>query len=41
LHAAFQVLVDFIEREHPDRVIDWNADPGHQHAWREIKSLYT
>lgn len=40
LHAAFQVLVDFIESEHPDRTIDWNADELHKRAWKEIKSLY-
>lgn len=40
LHAAFQVLVDFMEKEHPDRLIDWNADELHKHAWKEIKSLY-
>jgi hypothetical protein len=40
LHAAFQVFVDFVEREHPDRTIDWNADEVHRHVWKEIKSLY-
>lgn len=40
LHAAFQVLVDFIESEQPDRTIDWNADELHKGAWKEIKSLY-
>ncbi len=40
LHAAFQVLVDFVEREHPDRTIDWNADAVHKHVWKEIQSLY-
>ncbi|MEK6698273.1 MAG: hypothetical protein AABZ10_04425 [Nitrospirota bacterium] len=40
LHAAFQVLVDFVEREHPDRIIDWSADEMHRYAWKEIKSLY-
>jgi len=40
LHAAFQLLVDFIEQEHPERIIDWNADEWHKRAWREIKSLY-
>ena len=39
LHAAFQLLVDFIEKEHPER-IDWNAQKKHKQAWREIKSLY-
>lgn len=41
LHAAFQVLVDFIEAERPHKVVDWNADKLHKHAWREMMSLYT
>ncbi len=40
LHAAFQLLRDYVEQERPDRIIDWNADPRHAKAWREIKSLY-
>lgn len=24
LHAAFQLLTDFIEQEQPERYIDWN-----------------
>jgi hypothetical protein len=40
LHAAFQVLVDFVEKEHPERIIDWNSNELHRKAWREIKSLY-
>lgn len=40
LHAAFQLLVEFIEQEHPDKAIDWNHDDLHRHAWKEIKSLY-
>ncbi len=39
LHAAFQLLVDFIETERPGR-IDWNAEKMHRQAWLEIKSLY-
>jgi len=39
LHAAFQLLVDFIEKERPER-IDWNAGKMHKQAWKEIKSLY-
>lgn len=39
LHAAFQILVDFIEKEHPER-IDWNSDGLHRRGWREIKILY-
>ena len=39
LHAAFQLLVDFMEQERPER-IGWNANKIHRDAWREIKSLY-
>lgn len=40
LHAAFQVLADFVEQETPDRIVDWNSDELHRRAWKEIKSLY-
>jgi len=40
LHAPFQLLVDFIEQEKPDRIVDWNADELHRKAWKEIQSLY-
>lgn len=40
LHASFQVLVDFVEKEEPDKIVDWNADELHRDAWKEIKSLY-
>lgn len=39
LHAAFQLLRDFVERERPERVV-WNHDPRSSKAWREIRSLY-
>jgi hypothetical protein len=40
LHAVFQLLVDFVEQEKPDQIVDWNSDPGHKQAWKEIRSLY-
>src|SRR3990172_13300543 len=40
LHAAFQLLVDFVEEEHPDKVTDWSSDDAHRIAWKEIKRLY-
>jgi hypothetical protein len=40
LHAAFQILVDFVEQEQPDKIVDWNATEEHRHAWKEIRSLY-
>ncbi len=40
LHAAFQILIDFVEQEKPDKIVDWNADELHRKAWKEIKSLH-
>jgi len=40
LHVTFQVLVDFIEKEHPDKIIDWSADEMHKQAWKKMRSLY-
>ena len=40
LHAAFQLLIDFIEQEKPDRIVNWNANALHRKAWKEIKLLY-
>src|SRR5574341_1593426 len=40
LHAAFQLLGDFMEQEEPDRIVDWNATPEYKHAWKEIRTLY-
>jgi hypothetical protein len=40
LHAAFQLLVDFIEQEQPAKLIDWSADARNRKAWKEIMSLY-
>jgi hypothetical protein len=40
LHAVFQLLVDFVEQEKPDQLVDWNSDPAHKQAWKEIRSLY-
>ena len=40
LHGAFQVLVDFVEKESPEKVIDWNVTAPQRHALKEIKRLY-
>ena len=40
LHATFQLLVDFVEQERPDQIVDWNSNPQHKQAWKEIRSLY-
>ena len=41
LHAAFQLLADFVEKEQPDKLVDWDADELHRSAWEEITGLYT
>ncbi len=40
LHAAFQILVDYMEKEKPEKLVDWKATPEHQRAWSEMSSLY-
>ena len=40
LHAAFQVLVDFMEQERPAEIVDWEHDEVHSSAWRELSQLY-
>jgi len=40
LHAAFQILVDFVELEKPSEIVDWNSDDSHKRAWKEICDLY-
>src|ERR1035437_1890844 len=40
LHASFQILIDFIEKEKPEKHINWNSDEMHKNAWKEIKTLY-
>ena len=41
LYANFNILVEFIELEKPDKFIDWRSDPEHSHAWDEMMYLYT
>ena len=40
LHAAFQLLTDFMEQESSEKRIDWNHDALHRRAWKEIRDLY-
>ncbi len=40
LHAAFQLLADFVEEETPDKRIDWSHNAVHRRAWKEICDLY-
>lgn len=39
LHASFQCLVDFIEKENAE-IVDWNDNKELRKAWKEIQSLY-
>jgi len=40
IHAMFQILVDYVEKENPFKYIDWDYDEQHKHSASEIKSLY-
>ena len=41
LHAAFQCLVDFIEKEKPDEIVDWEGTGSEAYtAWNEMNVLY-
>lgn len=40
LHASFQLLRDFVEKEKPFEYIDWDSDAECRHAASEIKALY-
>lgn len=40
LHANFQLLQDFVEKEKPFDQINWESDEQHSHVAKEIKSLY-
>ena len=40
LHAVFQLLVDFVEKEKPGEIVGGNSCPEHKHAWKEIRALY-
>jgi hypothetical protein len=41
LHVMFQILVDFIEKEKPAEVVEWDYDPNSICAWKEMNDLYT
>ena len=40
LHASFQILIDFVERERPFEIVDWKQDQKHSEAAKEIRYLY-
>lgn len=40
LHAVFQLLVDFMEQEHPEKTVDWKSDAVSYKAWKELNYLY-
>jgi hypothetical protein len=40
LHACFQVLTDFLEKENPFRLISWDNDEEHIQAKNEIIILH-
>ena len=40
LHACFQVLVDFVEKELSQDIIDWDYDDQHREIRKEMQELY-
>ena len=40
VHAMFQALCNFIEKEKPAEIVNWDSDPEHKHAWKEMNELY-
>lgn len=40
MHACFQLLVDFIEKEKPGKVINWYHCKEYAKAWRQMLYLY-
>ncbi len=40
LYACFQILVDFIEKEKPQRIVDYKHDREQKAQWKELQTLY-
>lgn len=40
LLANFNILADFIEKEHPSEIIDWKSDDNNVHVWAEMMDIY-
>lgn len=40
VHAIFEILSLYLEKEKPDEVVDWEWDPEYSQAWKDINELY-
>ncbi len=40
LHADFQILVDYVDKESPGTLVDWNSSKELKKAWDNICNLY-
>ena len=40
LHAAFQLLTDFMELERPDQIVDYDHNEQSRQQWSELQALY-
>ncbi len=40
LHAVFQLLVDFMEKERPGETVGWKSDDALYKTWKELKYLH-
>jgi len=40
LYACFQLLVDFLEKERPEKIVDYKTNQEQRKEWRELQTLY-
>lgn len=40
LPVNMKMLEDFMENEKPGETIEWNSEPSHAHAWKEMNTIY-
>src|ERR1035441_1115686 len=40
LYACFQILVDFIEKEQPQKIVDYKHNREQKKQWKELQTLY-
>jgi len=39
-HSMFQILTNFLEKERPDEIVDWDGTPEHRQARDKMQELY-
>ena len=39
LSACFQILIDFVDQEKPQKIVDYKNNPAQRREWKEIQAL--